>query len=356
MKESTVSNMVKEVKEQNQKDIELLIKNYQINNRRNQIKSQQLDEFNKKKLLKEERFKNAKQISDSKEIERILKIKEKLLNNFNRTIHQSFHTIKPDNHVQVEHSYRNVLAQNESLRLTYANEINNKLNLYLTKRLNHLNELKNLSFSHNENVKTHYKNFLEENKYGTEGLKLYLDIENAKKFENISKMLKIKQNHYNYHDSYLKKYFKSANKLYNDFLQNDKLLYERVNDLKIKDKLENLYYNEDRYKRELKPNVLYNKKNRERVLNNIKNKQINDSEIKNKTDKDILNHEFIKFKKINNFERNCLKSQQDHIIKTVRANEFIDNKLDALTKQMEKLKNNTLYKPNYLKRIQNDLY
>ena len=182
MKESTVSNMVKEVKEQNQKDIELLIKNYQINNRRNQIKSQQLDEFNKKKLLKEERFKNAKQISDSKEIERILKIKEKLLNNFNRTIHQSFHKIKPDNHVQVEHSYRNVLAQNESLRLTYANEINNKLNLYLTKRLNHLNELKNLSFSHNENVKTHYKNFLEENKYGTEGLKLYLDIENAKKY------------------------------------------------------------------------------------------------------------------------------------------------------------------------------
>ena len=356
MKESTVSNMVKEVKEQNQKDIELLIKNYQINNRRNQIKSQQFDEFNKKKLLKEERFKNAKQISDSKEIERILKIKEKLLNNFNRTIHQSFHKIKPDNHIQVENSHRNVLAQNESLRLTYANEINNKLNLYLTKRLNHLNELKNLSFSHNENVKTHYKNFLEENKYGTEGLKLYLDIENAKKFENISKMLKLKMNHYNYHDSYTKRYFKSANKLYNDFLQNDKLLYERVNDLKIKDKLENLYYNEDRYKRELKPNVLYNKKNRERVLNNIKNKQINDSEIKNKTDKDILNHEFIKFKKINNFERNCLKSQQDHILKTVRANEFIDNKLDALTKQMEKLKNHTLYKPNYLKRIQNDLY
>ena len=356
MKESTVSNMVKEVKEQNQKDIELLIKNYQINNRRNQIKSQQFDEFNKKKLLKEERFKNAKQISDSKEIERILKIKEKLLNNFNRTIHQSFHKLKPDNHIQVEHSYRNVLAQNESLRLTYANEINNKLNLYLTKRLNHLNELKNLSFSHNENVKTHYKNFLEENKYGTEGLKLYLDIENAKKFENISKMLKLKMNHYNYHDSYTKRYFKSANKLYNDFLQNDKLLYERVNDLKIKDKLENLYYNEDRYKRELKPNVLYNKKNRERVLNNIKNKQINDSEIKNKTDKDILNHEFIKFKKINNFERNCLKSQQDQILKTVRANEFIDNKLDALTKQMEKLKNHTLYKPNYLKRIQNDLY
>ena len=356
MKESTVSNMVKEVKEQNQKDIELLIKNYQINNRRNQIKSQQFDEFNQKKLLKEERFKNAKQISDSKEIERILKIKEKLLNNFNRTIHQSFHKIKPDNHIQVEHSYRNVLAQNESLRLTYANEINNKLNLYLTKRLNHLNELKNLSFSHNENVKTHYKNFLEENKYGTEGLKLYLDIENAKKFENISKMLKLKMNHYNYHDSYTKRYFKSANKLYNDFLQNDKLLYERVNDLKIKDKLENLYYNEDRYKRELKPNVLYNKKNRERVLNNIKNKQINDSEIKNKTDKDILNHEFIKFKKINNFERNCLKSQQDQILKTVRANKFIDNKLDALTKQMEKLKNHTLYKPNYLKRIQNDLY
>ena len=52
MKESTVSNMVKEVKEQNQKDIELLIKNYQINNRRNQIKSQQFDEFNKKKIIK----------------------------------------------------------------------------------------------------------------------------------------------------------------------------------------------------------------------------------------------------------------------------------------------------------------
>jgi len=356
MKESTVSNIFQEVKEQNQKDIELLIKNNQINNRRNQIKSQQLDEIYKKKLLKDERFKNSKQMNDSKEFERILKIKEKLLNNFNRTIHHPFHTIKPDNHVQVERTYRNVLAQNESLRLSYANEINNKLNMYLTKRLNHLNDLKNLSFSHNENVKTHYKNFLEENKYGTEGLKLYLDIENAKKFENISKMLKIKQNHYNYHDSYLKKYFKSANKLYNDFLQNDKLLYERVNDLKIKDKLEKLYYNEDRYKRELKPNVLYNKKNRERVLNNIKIKNINDNEIKNKTDKDILNHEFIKFKKINNYERNCLKSQQDQIKRTVKANEIIDNKLDALTKQIEKLKNKTLYKPNYFKKIESELY
>jgi len=356
MKQSTISNIIQDVKVQNQKDIELLIKNIQINNRRNQLKSQQLNDIKKLNLIKQERFNIAKQLNDSKETERISKIKQKLLNNFNRTIQQSFHKLKPDNHEQVERSHKNLLDQNESLRLSYANEIDSKLNMYLTKRLQHLREIKNLSFSHNENVKTHYNNFLEDNKYGTDGLKLYLDILNARKFENISKMLKLKQNHYNYQDYYTKKYYQSANKLYNDFLQNDKNLYERVNDLKIKDKLEKLYYNEDRYKRELKPNVLFNKKNRERVLNNIKNKKIYDSEIKNQTDKNILKKEFIKFQKINDFENHCLKAQQDNMIKTVKEKEFIDTKLDALSKQMEKLKNNTLYKPNNFKKIQNEIY
>ena len=35
---------------------------------------------------------------------------------------------------------------------------------------------------------------------------------------------------------------------------------------------------------------------------------------------------------------------------------FIDNKLDALTKQIDKLKNNTLYKPNFFKKIESELY
>ena len=338
-----IEQIIKRAKEQNQKDIELLLRDIKTHNK---IEEQRRAKKEEMRLRAEEREKRAienRRLNEELQKEKVKQIKERQKSKEVKRITQEYHKLAER---QTNFNGERVQEINERTRKQYESNVYSKLNQFSNNRQQYLDKIRERFYLQNEDVRNKMENHREEEKKENNDLKNEIDILNAKRYDNYKNITQLKEEeNYERAERINEKHINARKRKNQMIQQSENQIYKIVNDIKNGNDMNTIIENEKKQREGIIPEHI--KRNIEQ-RNEVKRKQSENSLIlenqRKMNNEEILQKEFEKFKNANKVELDVKKKQQRNILRTVFAQEDYDRKVEDMEKKINQIKNNSVYR------------
>lgn len=338
-----IEQIIKRAKDQNQKDIELLLRDIKTHNK---VEEQRRAKKEEMRLRAEEREKRAienRRLNEELQKEKVKQIKERQKSKEVKRITQEYHKLAER---QTNFNGERVQEINERTRKQYESNVYSKLNQFSNNRQQYLDKIRERFYLQNEDVRNKMENYREEEKKENNDLKNEIDIANAKRYDNYKNITQLKEEeNYERAERINEKHINARKRKNQMIQQSENQIYKIVNDIKNGNDMNTIIENEKKQREGIIPEHI--KKNIEQ-RNEVKRKQSENSLIlenqRKMNNEEILQKEFEKFKNANKVELDVKKKQQRNILRTVFAQEDYDRKVEDMEKKINQIKNNSVYR------------
>lgn len=338
-----IEQIIKRAKDQNQKDIELLLRDIKTHNK---VEEQRRAKKEEMRLRAEEREKRAienRRLNEELQKEKVKQIKERQKSKEVKRITQEYHKLAER---QTNFNGERVQEINERTRKQYESNVYSKLNQFSNNRQQYLDKIRERFYLQNEDVRNKMENHREEEKKENNDLKNEIDILNAKRYDNYKNITQLKEEeNYERAERINEKHINARKRKNQMIQQSENQIYKIVNDIKNGNDMNTIIENEKKQREGIIPEHI--KKNIEQ-RNEVKRKQSENSLIlenqRKMNNEEILQKEFEKFKNANKVELDVKKKQQRNILRTVFAQEDYDRKVEDMEKKINQIKNNSVYR------------
>ena len=338
-----IEQIIKRAKDQNQKDIELLLRDIKTHNK---VEEQRRAKKEEMRLRAEEREKRAienRRLNEELQKEKVKQIKERQKSKEVKRITQEYHKLAER---QTNFNGERVQEINERTRKQYESNVYSKLNQFSNNRQQYLDKIRERFYLQNEDVRNKMENYREEEKKENNDLKNEIDIANAKRYDNYKNITQLKEEeNYERAERINEKHINARKRKNQMIQQRENQIYKIVNDIKNGNDMNTIIENEKKQREGIIPEHI--KKNIEQ-RNEVKRKQSENSLIlenqRKMNNEEILQKEFEKFKNANKVELDVKKKQQRNILRTVFAQEDYDRKVEDMEKKINQIKNNSVYR------------
>ena len=338
-----IEQIIKRAKDQNQKDIELLLRDIKTHNK---VEEQRRAKKEEMRLRAEEREKRAienRRLNEELQKEKVKQIKERQKSKEVKRITQEYHKLAER---QTNFNGERVQEINERTRKQYESNVYSKLNQFSNNRQQYLDKIRERFYLQNEDVRNKMENYREEEKKENNDLKNEIDIANAKRYDNYKNITQLKEEeNYERAERINEKHINARKRKNQMIQQSENQIYKIVNDIKNGNDMNTIIENEKKQREGIIPAHI--KRNIEQ-RNEVKRKQSENSLIlenqRKINNEEILQKEFEKFKNANKVELDVKKKQQRNILRTVFAQEDYDRKVEDMEKKINQIKNNSVYR------------
>lgn len=332
-----VDDIIVREKDKRSKEVEMIIKDIKLNTKLSNQKQEKREEMRKKAKEREEKAAINRKRVEEQEREKKNQYKEKLRKKEMQKIHKQLYEMP-----YYQNHKEEVDAIAEKDRLQYKNDVNSKIKIYSVNRREHLENVRQKFYEQNEGVRVKHDTFMTEAMKGNDHIRLEIDANHAKKFDQHNKYLMEKQEEIdNYFDKLHEREEMAKRRKYGYTQEVENKIEEVARMVK---KGENIYQEQDskEHKEQKDYDTLAatkeNNRKREEKLKELEQfKAEKEKEFETETEK-ILRKEYEKFAKAGKLELDVQKRQTNHQLRTVQLDMDLDEKVHEMWRELAGIK------------------